>query len=50
LFFFDAVVAQPPVYEPLGGLARLSTVDLRELLPGQHAGLDAACSAILGDA
>lgn len=49
LFFFDAVVSQPPAHEPLGGLARLSTVDFRDLLPGQHAGVDAACSAIFGD-
>ena len=46
LFFFDAVEQQPPVAEPIGGLARLTTTDPNDLLPGSHGGIDAACDRI----
>ena len=46
LFFFDAVEQQPPVAEPIGGLARLTTTDPNDLLPGSHGGIDAVCDRI----
>lgn len=46
-FFFRAPIRAPYVIEPLPGLARLTTDDLRDLAPGANPGLDRICTGIL---